>query len=353
MSFRVSRIDLEGEGLQSQNSKEPLAESVSLLATAYPPRSTRRQSSLAELSEQILDTPPAEPIEERESGLTTGRARMRSVFRADPVLIGSIYGPRFALTTVLDSDPISFSPTNTAKLSVENDNSIIFNGTPSPTMALHMTEAISVDPIQLERLTESPTRPAPLETFAESICIGPSLDPCKVLVNQNLEIHICEATLCFPADRSLEIQSLNPIELINEKDERKARDEDLKHFSALYEITEHPKCPAYIKRIAFEHFPGRFPEPTADTMKEVTRDSLDHILGRPNPLRRSATSVDLMSEVHSPLIIRSTLLLDETEPTTLSVNMNFRAVAALRRLQRKARRRYQNQREELINALGL
>jgi hypothetical protein len=152
----------------------------------------------------------------------------------------------------------------------------------------------------------------------------------------------------FPAQRKCEIQSFQSTTVespVEEVPNLEAAD----FLLTLSEIMSHPKCPAYIKRIVFSRLPSRFLEPNIDVSPESRTEAVDELFEVATISRRTISDKD----VRSPAIVKSQLISEEPPSPTLMARVSVRAVSAISKLQRRVRNRYQGQREELINSLGL
>ena len=319
MSFRLSRINLEDETISPKRAEsELLARIDSLASTGSDFFHTRTVKSGDLVS------------------VSTG-----------PVCIASVEDSKRVLSTIVDADPFTLTPTDLRKprLSIETEESFFFSSREFANISLVATDAIYVHAIEVEAPTmqESPHREPPFETVAESICID-----AETRAHAVMNTYTGEKLQYFPAQRKCEIQSFQST-MVESPVEEVPNLEDADFLLTLSDIMSHPKCPAYIKRIVFSRLPSRFLVPNIDVSPASRTESVDELFEVATIARRSLSDKDM----RSPAIVKSQLVSEEPPSPTLMARVSVRAVSAISKLQRRVRNRYQGQREELINSLGL
>lgn len=359
MTFRISRFVLEDD------EKDPCISGNSLFEPFNASPVPRPRHSI------LVSSPVVRP---RQSQLSSQTRDRLSCIATRTVSIVPVTGPKSALKTISFSENVIVNfhgirdhrsrfltifhtitlfvvPSKSRKvhLSIETEESRLLSPNFRADVAINDVAAVVVDAIEVQEssMIESPFRLPPLESFHDSGVIVDSL-----LLTKKRDDVASEIESCISFQSDLQVLTFESLRVSPSTDSPKL-DESHDFASTLSEIMAHPKCPAYIRRIVYSRHPTIFLDPIMVEPIECSLGSVDNLLGVRKGMRRSATSIDVKAELTSPVIIKSILVPDYSEQPILSAFTTFKAVSALVKLQRRVRRRFENQRQQLLNSLGL
>lgn len=359
MTFRISRFDLEDDEkdpcISENRLRDPLnpspilrhRQSILFSSTVVPPRESQLSSPTRErLSCIATRTVSILPV-------TGPKPALKSLSYSENIIVNPINirdrGSR--LFAIFHAITFCVAPSQTRKvnLSIETEESNLLSPNFKDDEGVNDVAAILVDAVEVHEspMIESPFRLPPLESIHDSGVIVDSLLVTKISNEVASELESC---ISFQSD--FQVQTFESLQVSPSTDSPKL-DESHVFASTLSEIMGHPKCPEFIRRIVHSRHATIFQDPIMEDPIECSLGSVVYPQDVKKGMRRSATSIDVKAELTSPVIIKSILVPDYPEPPISSTFTTFKAVSALVKFQRRVRRRFESQKQQLLNSLGL